>query len=70
MINTDAKLAAVLPTIQSAPWLALDTEADSLHAYPEKVCLIQISTAAGDELIDPLAGLISIRCWTRSLRTS
>jgi len=33
----------------------LDTEADSLHAYPEKVCLIQASTAAGDELIDPLA---------------
>ena len=24
---------------------------------PEKVCLIQISTAAGDRLIDPLAGL-------------
>ncbi len=57
MINTDAKLATLLPTIQSAPWLALDTEADSLHAYPEKVCLIQISTAAGDTLIDPLAGI-------------
>lgn len=57
MINTDVKLAALLPTIQSAPWLALDTEADSLHAYPEKVCLIQISTAAGDTLIDPLAGI-------------
>jgi len=57
VINTDVKLAALLPSIQSASWLALDTEADSLHAYPEKVCLIQISTAAGDELIDPLAGL-------------
>jgi ribonuclease D len=33
----------------------VDTEADSLHAYPEKVCLIQISTASGDKLIDPLA---------------
>ena len=54
MIDTDAKLAAFLPTIKSAAWLALDTEADSLHAYPEKVCLIQISTAAGDKLIDPL----------------
>ena len=57
MIDTDVKLADLLPIIQSADWLALDTEADSLHAYPEKVCLIQISTAAGDELIDPLAGL-------------
>ena len=54
VIDTDAKLAALLPAIKSATWLALDTEADSLHAYPEKVCLIQISTAAGDELIDPL----------------
>lgn len=33
----------------------MDTEADSLHAYPEKLCLIQLSTAAGDELVDPLA---------------
>lgn len=57
MIDTDAKLAALLPVIQSASWLALDTEADSLHAYPEKVCLIQISTVAGDELIDPLGGI-------------
>jgi ribonuclease D len=57
VIDTDAKLAALLPVIQSAHWLALDTEADSLHAYPEKVCLIQISTVAGDELIDPLGEL-------------
>ncbi len=55
MINTDEKLAALLPTIKSAAWLALDTEADSLHAYPEKICLIQISTTAGDVLVDPLA---------------
>jgi ribonuclease D len=55
VIDTDAKLAAFLPTIKSAIWLALDTEADSLHAYPEKVCLIQISTVTGDRLIDPLA---------------
>ena len=57
MIDTDAKLGAFLPTLQSAEWIALDTEADSLHAYPEKVCLIQASTPAGDELIDPLAAL-------------
>jgi ribonuclease D len=55
VIDTDAKLAALLPKLRAAHWLALDTEADSLHAYPEKVCLIQISTADGDELVDPLA---------------
>ncbi len=57
MIDTQEKLAAFLPVVKSAPWLALDTEADSLHAYPEKVCLIQISTTAGDRLVDPLAGI-------------
>ncbi|HEY5298872.1 MAG TPA: HRDC domain-containing protein [Verrucomicrobiae bacterium] len=57
MIDTDEKLAAFLPQLRAAPWLALDTEADSLHAYPEKVCLIQISIAGADKLVDPLAPL-------------
>jgi ribonuclease D len=57
VIDTQEKLAAFLPAVKAAAWLALDTEADSLHAYPEKVCLIQISTAAGDRLVDPLAGI-------------
>jgi ribonuclease D len=55
VIDDDVKLAALLPKLRAAHWLALDTEADSLHAYPEKVCLIQISTADGDMLVDPLA---------------
>ena len=55
VIDTDQKLAAFLPVLQAASWVAVDTEADSLHAYPEKVCLIQISTVSGGELIDPLA---------------
>ena len=55
MIDTEERLAALLGTIHAASWVALDTEADSLHAYPEKLCLIQISTTAGDELVDPLA---------------
>ena len=57
VIETDEKLAAFLPTLRAATWVAVDTEADSLHAYPEKVCLIQISTVAGDRLVDPLAGI-------------
>jgi ribonuclease D len=55
VIDTEAKLTILLPKLLDAQWLALDTEADSLHAYPEKVCLIQISTTEGDELVDPLA---------------
>ncbi len=37
--------------------IALDTEADSLHCYFEKLCLIQISADGGHWLVDPLAGL-------------
>ena len=55
MIDTERKLEAFLPVLRAATWVAVDTEADSLHAYPEKVCLIQISTVSGDRLIDPLA---------------
>jgi ribonuclease D len=56
VIDTEEKLAAFLPELRAAAWVSLDTEADSLHAYPEKVCLIQISIAeSGDHLIDPLA---------------
>jgi ribonuclease D len=55
VIDTDQKLAAFLPKLKTAEWIALDTEADSLHAYPEKLCLIQISIAGADELLDPLA---------------
>ena len=57
VIDTDAKLAAYLAVVRAAAWIAVDTEADSLHAYPEKVCLIQISTPEGDRLIDPLAAM-------------
>lgn len=57
MIETDEKLAAWLAKLRAAKWVAVDTEADSLHAYPEKVCLIQVSTVDGDRLIDPLAGI-------------
>ena len=55
VIDTDQKLAAHLPQLRAAPWLAVDTEADSLHAYPEKVCLIQLSLPGHDLLVDPLA---------------
>jgi len=41
----------------------MDTEADSLHAYPEKLCLIQFSFAGEDTLIDPLAALDLAPLW-------
>jgi ribonuclease D len=35
--------------------MALDTEADSLHSYFHKVCLIQVSADGHDMVVDPLA---------------
>jgi ribonuclease D len=36
------------------PRIAVDTEANSLHAFREQVCLIQFSTLKKDYLVDPL----------------
>lgn len=57
MIQSDRELSDLVKRLGATPWIALDTEADSLHAYPEKVCLLQISTPAGDEIVDPLANI-------------
>src|SRR5437773_12470473 len=54
LIATAAQLADLLPQIESADRVAVDTEADSLHCYREKLCLLQISLPEGDFLVDPL----------------
>jgi ribonuclease D len=55
VIHQNDQLQELLPALREAEWLAMDTEADSLHAYPEKLCLIQVSIPGRDDLIDPLA---------------
>jgi len=57
VVNTEEELRRFLTRLRDAAWVAVDTEADSLHAYPEKLCLIQVSTASEDRLVDPLASL-------------
>jgi len=57
------QLADFLPALRAAEWIALDTEADSRHAYPEKLCLVQISIVGADVLIDPLAKLDLTPLW-------
>jgi len=56
LIETADALDAVLPLLAPHPRIPIDTEADSLHCYYEKLCLIQISVPHRDLLIDPLAG--------------
>jgi ribonuclease D len=40
MIQTDAQLQELLPKLAAVDRIAVDTEADSLHCYFEKLCLI------------------------------
>ena len=56
MITNDAELAAILPQLAPIDRVAVDTEADSLHCYFEKLCLVQMSFGGNDYLVDPLAG--------------
>jgi ribonuclease D len=49
VIASEQQLADLIRQIEAADRVALDTEADSLHSYREKLCLLQISapTVAG-----------------------
>jgi len=55
LITTASQLAELLPNIEKVDRVAIDTEADSLHCYREKLCLLQISVPGRDSLVDPLA---------------
>lgn len=57
LVDTQEALEASLRELEDAAEVALDTEADSLHHYYEKVCLLQIGTPGRVYLVDPLCGL-------------
>ncbi len=55
LIDTSSALERLAETLSRQSRIAVDTEANSLHAYRERVCLIQFSTIDTDYLVDPLA---------------
>lgn len=64
VVVLEQELADLIRQINAAGRVALDTEADSLHSYREKLCLVQISIppvkgAAGEDdfIVDPLGDL-------------
>lgn len=57
MIVTAQALEHLLDRVRAAPWVALDTEANSRHCYRERLCLVQLTWDEGDALVDPLVGL-------------
>src|SRR5688572_24583666 len=55
IIDTSSALRDLALRLRHEPLVAVDTESNSLYAYHERVCLIQMSTRKQDWLIDPLA---------------
>src|SRR5262245_22006857 len=64
VIASEQGLADLIRQIEVSDRVALDTEADSLHSYREKLCLLQISAPSAqptsredDFIVDPLSNL-------------
>lgn len=55
--DTEAALARLTDRVRGADRVALDTEADSLHHYYQKVCLIQLTIDGEHHILDPLADM-------------
>lgn len=54
LVDSAVAFAEMLNDVRGEPIVAIDTESDSLYRYYHKVCLVQISTARVDYLVDPL----------------
>ena len=57
MISTAPQLNDLISGIAPHNRVAIDTEADSLHCYREKLCLLQVSVPGHDFIVDPLANV-------------
>lgn len=54
LVTTQGGLHNLIDTLYQQSLVAVDTEANSLYAYREQVCLIQFSIPGRDYLLDPL----------------
>jgi ribonuclease D len=54
LVADEGSLDQMVGALASHPVVAVDTESNSLHAYRERVCLIQFSTPAADYIVDPI----------------
>ena len=54
LVADEDGLGQLVRALAPCPVVAVDTESNSLHAYRERVCLIQFSTPTADYIVDPL----------------
>jgi ribonuclease D len=55
LLDRGPEIAEFYAAVRAEPVVAIDLEADSLHRYPERICLVQISTPSRTAVLDPLA---------------
>ena len=55
LVDTPERFASLLDDLRHQSQIGVDTESNSLHAYHERVCLVQFSTPDDDYVLDPLA---------------
>ncbi|MGD2253728.1 MAG: HRDC domain-containing protein [Anaerolineales bacterium] len=55
LVTRKDQLRKLVEVLKQQSHVASDTESNSLHAYQERVCLIQFSIPGQDYLVDPLA---------------
>ncbi len=56
ILTTTAEVERLAQELARESAIAVDLEADSMHCYKEKVCLLQFSSPNATWLVDPLAG--------------
>ena len=57
LISDESTWRDCTASLENHPTLAIDLEANSLFAYRERVCLIQISIPGHDYIVDPLSSI-------------
>src|SRR5688572_13952593 len=55
VVADDNSLGRLVSALAPCPVVAVDTESNSLHAYRERVCLIQFSTPEADYIVDSIS---------------
>jgi ribonuclease D len=55
VVDSPASLSAALTRLSHADRIGVDTEADSLHSYWHRTCLLQMTAGDEDFIVDPIA---------------
>jgi ribonuclease D len=55
LVTDYAEFLDLCRRLERSARVAVDTEANSMHHYPERVCLVQVATPDATHLLDPLA---------------